>query len=91
MGMLASTYRNQGRWKETEEVGLQMMETRKRTSLRVLREEHSDTLISITNLAFAFKFEGRNDKAISLIEKYFQLQKQVLDPNIRIQRHHLTL
>ena len=37
---LASTYRNQGRWKEAESLEVQVMETRK----RVLGEEHSLTL-----------------------------------------------
>jgi Tetratricopeptide repeat len=35
---LASTYRNQGRWKEAEELDVQVMETRK----RVLGVEHPD-------------------------------------------------
>jgi hypothetical protein len=39
MGNLTSTYRNQGRWKEAEELDVQAMETRK----RVLGEEHPDT------------------------------------------------
>src|SRR5256885_4299742 len=44
---LASTYRNQGRWKEAEELFVQVMETRK----RVLGAEHPDMLISMNNLA----------------------------------------
>jgi hypothetical protein len=44
---LASTYRKQGRWKEAEELVVQVMETRK----RVLGEEHPDTLTSMGNLA----------------------------------------
>jgi len=32
MGNLALTYRNQGRWKEAEELGVEVMETRKRES-----------------------------------------------------------
>jgi len=43
MGNLASTYRNQGRWKEAEELDVQVMETRK----RVLGEEHPSTLTSM--------------------------------------------
>jgi tetratricopeptide (TPR) repeat protein len=38
MANLASTYRNQGRWKEAEELEVQVMET----SLRVLGAEHPD-------------------------------------------------
>jgi Tetratricopeptide repeat len=38
MANLASTYRNQGRWKEAKELEVQVIETRK----RVLGEEHPD-------------------------------------------------
>ena len=38
MANLASTYRNQGRWKEAEELFVQVMET----SSRVLGVEHPD-------------------------------------------------
>ena len=46
-GNLTSTYRNQGRWKEAEELEAQVMETRK----SVLGTEHPNTLISMANLA----------------------------------------
>jgi hypothetical protein len=45
----ASTYWNQGRWKEAEELEVQLMETRK----RVLGAEHPDTLTSIFSLFLA--------------------------------------
>jgi len=51
MANLALTYSNQGRWKEAEELEVQVIETRK----RVLGEEHPDTLTSMANLAFTFK------------------------------------
>jgi hypothetical protein len=47
MASLAETYRNQGRWKEAEELGVQVRETR----TRVLGQEHPDTLASMANLA----------------------------------------
>ena len=47
MANLASTYRNQGRWKEAEELEVQVKDTRK----RVLGAEHPDTLTSMNNLA----------------------------------------
>jgi len=47
MANLASTYRNQGRWKEAEELDVRVMET----SLRVLGEEHPSTLTSIESAA----------------------------------------
>jgi Tetratricopeptide repeat len=50
MANLASTYRNQGRWKEAEELEIQVIEISK----TVLRAEHPDTLISIGNLALTY-------------------------------------
>jgi len=47
MGNLASTYRSQGRWKEAESLGVQVMEM----SVRVLGQEHPDTLSSMGSLA----------------------------------------
>ncbi|KAF2834982.1 hypothetical protein M501DRAFT_943158, partial [Patellaria atrata CBS 101060] len=70
------TYRNQGRWKEAEELEVQVMETRK----RVLGEEHPNTLTSMNNLAFTFKLQGRKDDAILLMRQCSQLQKQILGP-----------
>ena len=56
------TYMYQGRWKEAEELEVLVMETR----TRALGEEQPFTLISISNLAFTFKVQGRNEEAISL-------------------------
>jgi tetratricopeptide (TPR) repeat protein len=50
LGLLASTYRNQGRCKEAEELEVQVIEMRK----RVLGAEHPSTLTSIANLASTF-------------------------------------
>jgi hypothetical protein len=50
MANLASTYGDQGRWKEAEELKVQVMET----SLRVLGQEHPDTLINMNNLASTY-------------------------------------
>ncbi|KAJ5709207.1 hypothetical protein N7493_010541 [Penicillium malachiteum] len=47
LGRLSSTYRKQGRLKDAEVLGVQLMETRK----RVLGFEHTDTLTSMKNLA----------------------------------------
>jgi hypothetical protein len=52
---LASTYRNQGRLREAEELEVQVIETRK----RVLSNEHPNTLISIGNLASTYRNQGR--------------------------------
>ncbi|KAI1554711.1 kinesin light chain, partial [Pyrenophora tritici-repentis] len=48
MANLASTYRNQGRWKEAEQLEVQVMQARK----RVLGDEHPDKMTSMHNLAF---------------------------------------
>jgi hypothetical protein len=63
MGNLASTYRNQGRWKEAEELFVKVMETRR----TVLGAEHPDTLASMANLAFTLRHLGRRQHALSLI------------------------
>jgi len=44
---LASTYRNQGRWREAEELEVHVMETRK----TAVGQERPSTLSSIANLA----------------------------------------
>jgi Tetratricopeptide repeat len=44
-------YSNQGRWKEAEELEMQVIEKRK----RVLGAEHLDTLTSIGNLASTYR------------------------------------
>jgi Ankyrin repeats (3 copies)/Tetratricopeptide repeat/Ankyrin repeats (many copies) len=59
MANLASTYRNQGRWMEAENLDIQVMET----SLRVLGEEHPSTLTSMANLASTFWNQGRDRRA----------------------------
>ncbi|KAK4119091.1 hypothetical protein N657DRAFT_650498 [Parathielavia appendiculata] len=62
MANLASTYQNQGRWKEAESLEVQVMETSK----RVLGEEHPDTLTSMANLAHTWKSQARLGDALSL-------------------------
>ena len=44
---LASTYKNQDRWKKTEELNVRVI----KTSLKMLSEKHPFTLTSINNLA----------------------------------------
>jgi hypothetical protein len=50
MANLASTYRNQGRWKEAEELEVQAIEK---------RPEHRDMLTSVVNLAWTLKAQGQ--------------------------------
>ena len=76
MNNLALTYKNQERWKEAEELNVQVMKTRK----KVLGEEHPSTLISMHNLAYTLKSQSREAEAISLMETCFKLRKQILGP-----------
>jgi hypothetical protein len=46
MANLAATYRNQGRWKEAEELQVEVMKKRK----QVLGDDHPHTLTSIANV-----------------------------------------
>ena len=74
MANLASTFWNQGRWKEAEELFVQVMETRK----RVLREEHPDTLTSMANLASTYRNQGRWKEAEELFVQVMETRKRVL-------------
>jgi len=47
LGNLASVNRNQGRWKDAEELEVQVMETR----VKLLGQDHPDTLSSMSSLA----------------------------------------
>jgi tetratricopeptide (TPR) repeat protein len=71
---LASTYRNQGQWKEAEELEVQVIEI----SLRVLGREHPDTLGSITNLALTYQNQGRWKKAEELKAQVIKISLRVL-------------
>jgi hypothetical protein len=48
------------------------------TSLRVLGQEHPDTLASIANIAFTWHSQGYIKKALVLIEEYVKLQERIL-------------
>ena len=74
MTNLASTYRNQGRWKEAEELFVQVMET----SSRVLGLEHPDTLTSMANLASTYRNQGRWKEAEELEVQVMETRKRVL-------------
>ena len=73
-GLGLATYGKQGRWKEAEELDVQVMETK----TRVLGAEYPDTLTSMNNLAFTWKGQGRVAEDIKLMEKCVQLQALVL-------------
>jgi hypothetical protein len=63
MANLASTYWNQSRWVEAEQLEVQVMETRKIK----LGADHPDTLTSMANLAFTWKSSGYNTQALYLL------------------------
>jgi hypothetical protein len=71
---LASTFWQQGRWKEAEELQVQVMETSK----RVLGAEHTDMLTSIANLASTFWQQGRWKEAEELEVQVMETRKRVL-------------
>jgi Tetratricopeptide repeat len=71
------TYRNQGRWKEAEELEVQVMET----SLRVVGQEHPDTLTSMNNLAWTWKGQNRDIEALDLISSCLELLIRKLGAN----------
>jgi hypothetical protein len=62
MSNLASTYRNQGRWKEAEQLEVQVVKTRK----RLLGEDHPSTLTSMAKLASTYSSQGRWKEAEQL-------------------------
>jgi hypothetical protein len=59
---LASTYSNQGRWKEAEQLQVQVVETVK----RVLGDEHPHTLSSMASLTITYWKQGRWKEAKAL-------------------------
>ena len=65
---------DQGRWKEAEELFMQVMET----SSRVLGAEHPDTLSSMANLALTFGNQGRWKEAEELFVQVMETSKRVL-------------
>jgi tetratricopeptide (TPR) repeat protein len=70
----AITLSGDGRYKEAEELGVQVMQTRK----RVLTNEHPDTLASMANLASTYIYQGRWKEAEELGVQVMQAMKRVL-------------
>ena len=82
MTNLASTYRNQWRWKEVEELEVQVVKTKK----RVLGQQHPDTLTSMANLAAAYRNQERWEEAKELDAQVVEMSRKVL-----VQEHPDTL
>jgi uncharacterized protein (DUF2164 family) len=74
MGNLASTYRNQGRWNEAEQLEVQVMDMRK----KLLGAEHPDTLTSMANLASTYRNQGRWNEAEQLEVQVMDMRKKLL-------------
>ena len=74
---ISGVYYKEGRWKEAEELFVQVMET----SLRVLGEEHPSTLTSMANLAHSYKAQNRTHKAIELMKEVIELRSKVIGAN----------
>ena len=80
MGLLGLAYGLGGRWKEAEQLNVQVVKTRK----RVLGEEHPSTLTSMANLAFTWESQGQRAKAVALMVECVHLRTRILgadDPN----------
>jgi hypothetical protein len=65
-----------GRWKEAEELDVQVMETRKQ-----VLGEHPDTLTSMNNLAWIWKNENRDAEALDLLSLCLELLTRKLGAN----------
>ena len=65
---------NQGRWKEAEELNVQVTET----SSRVLGQEHPDTLTSVGNLATTYMNQGQWKQAEELNVQVTETSSRVL-------------
>jgi hypothetical protein len=62
MGNLASTYYNQERWNEAEQLQIQVMDMTK----KLLGAEHPDTSRSMRHLADTYRVQGRWNEAEQL-------------------------
>jgi tetratricopeptide (TPR) repeat protein len=77
MGMVGIVYNVGGRWKEAEELEVQVMEMKKSLK-RVLGTEHPDMLTSINNLALTYWEQGRWKEAKGLKVQVLETRKRVL-------------
>jgi hypothetical protein len=77
MANLATTYLNQGRWKEAEELFVKVIEI----SRTVLGPEHPDTLMSMNNLAVTYSDQTRWAEAEVLQKVVVTICKDKLGPD----------
>jgi len=76
---LASIFSNQGRWKEAEQLEVEIMEARK----TACGNEHPHTLVSMSNLASTYRYQGRWKEAELLAVQVVETQKRVLGQVLR--------
>ena len=74
MGNLASTYWNQGRWNEAEQLQIQVMDMTK----KLLGAEHPDTLSSMADIASTYWKQGRWNEAEQLQIQVVDMRKKLL-------------
>ncbi|KAM0231792.1 hypothetical protein ACHAPO_008374 [Fusarium lateritium] len=74
---LASTYSNQGRWEEAEQLEVEVMEAF-RTNFGF---DHPKTLVSMANFATHIGYQGRLDEAKMLVMKVMEIRKAKLGLN----------
>jgi hypothetical protein len=74
IGMLATAYWLDGRWKEAEQLEVQVMKTRKTK----LGEDHPSTLSSMANLAATYRDQGRWKEAEQLDVQVMEARKTKL-------------
>ena len=74
---LALTYKNQGWWRESEKLQVQVINTSKKT----LGTEHPSMLTSIANLAYTYWSQERYSKAFNLMELAQELRVRTIGEN----------
>ena len=74
MGNLASTYWNQGRWNEAEQLYIQVMDMRK----KLLGAEHPETITSMSDLASTYWNQGRWYETEKLDKQVIDVRKKLL-------------
>lgn len=75
MSNLASTYRNQGRWVEAEQLFVQVLETHKTK----IGDSHTNILSSMPNHAFT-EFTGRQVNSLDLLKTCVAKQQLIIGP-----------
>lgn len=90
LAIIASTYRNQGRWTEAEELQSELVEA----TQRLLGLEHPSTLTSIINLASTYCDQGRWKEAEELQIEVLETTRRMLGlehPNTLTSMNNLAL